>query len=341
MSLKPYIEIIKKGHFRSDNQAYEAFQLIADGQIGDIEQIKEFLLAINERGVDVRLLSMAAKVLNERSIKLKAPDNAIDVCGTGGDKLNSLNVSTAVSFVVAAAGVVVAKHGNKAVSSASGSADIFSELGIDINQDKQQVEASLIENNIAFIFAPLYHPALKRVGQARKELGVKTIFNYLGPLLNPAQTNYQLIGCADQKIAQIMLETAASLNKKKCWVVHGLDGMDEISITNNSVIYKMDEEVIYDCELFDQTKYIQNSFTIDDIRGKDPKYNAAKLVELLNGKKDSKQLEAYHDIVLLNAAAALLIANKFDNFTDAFNSAKEVIASKKALNLLKKIAKNV
>ena len=339
-NLREFTEILNKGHLRFANQAEDAFTLIADGKADNI-QIKEFLLAINNRGIDVNLLSSAVKVLGRRMIKVRAPENSIDVCGTGGDNLNSLNISTAVSFVVAAAGVAVAKHGNKAVSSSCGSADIFSQLGIDISQSKEQTEESLFNNNLAFIFAPLYHPALKYVAVARKELGVRTIFNFLGPLLNPAQTNYQLIGCCDRQIAEVMFKTTAKFHKKNCWVVFGLDGMDEISITDNSLIYKMDYQTIYDSQLFNPQKYVSDKFTIDDLKGKNPTYNAQKLVELLKYQINDRQMRAYHDIVVINSAAALVIAEKEKNFDDAVRFAKEIIAGKKAFELLKKIARNI
>ncbi len=176
-NLEKYIEKLNINNDLTIEDSYSAFSTIADGN-SNTEEIKKFLLLINDKGISENLLFGAAKSLSERSIKLKSPSNAIDVCGTGGDNSNSLNISTTCSILLAAMGVVVAKHGNKAVSSKSGSADIFSEIGINIMQDKEKVEESLANNNLAFIFAPLYHPALKNVAQARQELGVRTIFNF-------------------------------------------------------------------------------------------------------------------------------------------------------------------
>lgn len=336
---KNYIEILNQGHFRHDRDVYDAFCLIADGEV-DTEHLKEFLLKINETGIDDKLLYGAAKLLNERSIKLKAPADAIDVCGTGGDKLDTLNISTAVSFVVASLGVPVAKHGNKAVSSASGSADIFAQLGIQINKSSEEVEQSLELNNLAFIFAPLYHPALKHVAQARQELATKTIFNYLGPLLNPAKTKYQLIGCSDRRIAKDIATTLARLKKKKCWVVYGLDGMDEITTTDDTLIYKMEDGQVAKSEIFNPEEYGIKKSNLDDLKGGDPEYNAQKMLELFQGKKDSTKLKAYYDIVCVNCAAALIIAGKAEGFKDGIAMAQAAIDDQKAYELLKTLSSN-
>ena len=196
------------------NCIFEVFSLIADG-IYDDSKVKKLLLTINKVGISDKILLPVVEVFNKKSIKLNAPNDAIDVCGTGGDYLNTLNISTAVSFVVASCGVTVAKHGNKSVSSLSGSADIFSELGIDIYQSKKNIEQSLIDNQLAFIFAPIYHPAFKNIVNIRKQIKDKTIFNYVGPLLNPAQVKYQLIGCTDKNIAQNFAKTLTKNIKKK------------------------------------------------------------------------------------------------------------------------------
>jgi anthranilate phosphoribosyltransferase len=328
--LRKFIEILDHGNFQHDQDSYQAFSLIADGSVSK-EEIKKFLLKINQNKINSQLIFGAVKAFAERMVRLKAPENTIDVCGTGGDGLNSLNISTAVCFAVAACGISVAKHGNRAVSSKSGSADIFLELGIDISQSIQQTEESLFKNNLAFIFAPLYHSSFKNVAEVRKELGVKTIFNYLGPLLNPAQTKYQLIGCSNQEIAQSLIEVTNLYQKEKCYVVTGKDGMDEISLSADSVILKMDQGKIYQEEIFNPENYGFKKVSIDAIKGGSPKYNAQKLVELLKGEES-----AYKDIVVLNSALAITLIKNIE-FKDAIYLANEAIVSGKAYDILKKL----
>jgi anthranilate phosphoribosyltransferase len=330
---KEIINSLRLDSLLNDKDSYEAFSLIADGKINN-DEIKEFLLLINEKGIDEALLYGAAKSLNERSIKLESPKDAIDVCGTGGDNSNSLNISTAVAIIIASMGIPVAKHGNKAVSSNSGSADIFSELGIDINKSKEESEDSLKNNNLAFIFAPLYHPALKNVAIARKELGVRTIFNFLGPLLNPAQTKYQLIGCSDQKVAKIMLNVCTRLKKERCLVVTGLDGMDEISISSDTLINKIDDNGSAITQTFNPQDYGVKKRSIKLIEGKDPKYNSLKLIDLLKGNIKDEKSQAYFDIVTLNCAAALIVSGKFTDFNEAMKSTQTQIKSGKSYNFL-------
>ncbi len=336
-NFKDFIHLLKNNRSITDDESYQAFSLIADGKANNNE-IKEFLILINEIGINESLLFGAAKSLNERSIKIKAPKEAIDVCGTGGDGSNSLNISTTVSIIVASMGIPVAKHGNKAVSSQSGSADIFSQLGIKLDKNKEEVQNSLKNNNLAFIFAPLYHPALKNVAIARKELGIRTIFNFLGPLLNPAQTKYQLIGCCDQKIASIMLKVCSRLNKEKCFIVTGEDGMDEISISANTIINKMDNKNSFKKVIFNPEEYGIKKRSIKLIEGKNPEYNAVQLINLLKGNINNEKDRAYFDIVTLNCAAALIVSGKFQEFNTAIVSAQNQIKSGKAyeyLNLLK------
>ena len=327
-NLQGLINILQDGSLNYD-QSYLAFSLIADGKSND-DEIKNFLTLINKKGIDENLLCGAAKSLDERSIKIKAPKDCVDVCGTGGDGSNSLNISTTISIILASMGIKIAKHGNKAVSSKSGSADVFDKLGININLEKEEIEKNLEDNNFAFIFAPLYHPALKNVAKARKELGVRTIFNFLGPLINPAQTQYQLIGCSDKKIAKLMLKAFYFLKKKRCFVVTGLDGMDEISISSDSLIQKIDDNGNITEEIFNPEDYGIKKSHINLIKGGDAKYNAQKLVELLKGNIKDEKMQAYLDIVSVNCAYCLILLNKFDNTQQAINFSKDYIRSGKA-----------
>ena len=333
---KDFIYLLKNNKLTDYQDSYQAFNMIVDNKV-NAEEVKEFLILINKIGINKALLFGAAKSLNERSIKIKAPKNSIDVCGTGGDNINSLNISTAVAIIIASMGIPVAKHGNRAVSSMSGSADIFSQLGINLNKNKEQIEKSLEQNNLAFIFAPIYHPALKNVAHIRKELGTRTIFNFLGPLLNPAQTKIQLIGCSDKNIAKIMLETCIFLKKEKCMTVTGLDGMDEISISSNTIIYAMNKNRSLRKKIFNPEEYGIKKRSSNLIKGQDPEYNAKQLIKLLKGDIFDKKLQAYFDIVTLNCAAALIISGNSQNFSDAIRDVQRQIKSGKSYQFLSRI----
>jgi anthranilate phosphoribosyltransferase len=305
----------------------EIFDHIIEQKIKD-EDIKNFLLDLNDANLPTNAFIGAVKALKKRMKVVKAPENSIDVCGTGGDKLNSLNISTAVCFVVAAAGVVVAKHGNKAISSKSGSADIFSELGIKISNDVAEIERNLNEKKLCFLFAPFFHESLKNLAEIRKSLAVPTIFNFLGPLLNPANTRFQLIGVSRRDVIEKM---AACLNlddskKVSSCIVHGFDGMDEITLTDKSYLFA-DEKL----QVIDPENYGFKKVSIDDLRGGDPKFNAQKLVQLLQGEKS-----AYHDIVVLNSAFALKLVNRVQSVEEGINLAKNLILNGSANSVLER-----
>jgi len=298
----------------------EIFDQIIELKISE-EEIKKFLLDLNEANLPTNAFIGAVASLKKKSKKISAPENAIDVCGTGGDKLNTLNISTAVCFIVAAAGIPVAKHGNKAISSLSGSADIFSELGIKISPNVAEIEKNLREKNLAFIFGPFFHEAMKNVAEIRKSLGVPTIFNFLGPLLNPANTRFQLIGVSRYDVMQKM---AACLNSAN-FILHGFDGMDEITLTYNSYLLSGGRE-----EIIDPTKFGLKKVTLEALRGADPKYNAQKLIALLQGEKS-----AYKDIVVLNAAFAFKLVGRVKDVEEGISLARELINNGEANSVLK------
>lgn len=304
----------------------EIFTQIIDAKIS-AQESKKILLEMNQGNFSCEIFLAAMNVLKARMKKINAPVGAIDVCGTGGDKLNTLNVSTAVCFVVAACGVVVAKHGNKAISSKSGSADIFHELGIKIQEDAAQIEKTLREKKLCFLYAPFFHESLKNLAQIRKEIaleyGVPTIFNYLGPLLNPANTKLQMIGVSRRDIMIPMAQALQKSGSKKVYLVHGFDGMDEITICDNSYLIRLENDKIFDEEVIDPTNYGFKKVAIDEIKGGDVKYNAQKLRELLSGK-DS----AYKEIVILNSAFALKLAGRVNDVQEGARMARSVIDSK-------------
>lgn len=292
------------------------------------EEIKKILLDLNEQNLPFEAFQGAISALKKRMRKINAPEGAIDVCGTGGDKLNTLNVSTAVCFVVAGAGVTVAKHGNKAISSRSGSADIFNELGVKVSSDTTEIEKNLREKKLCFLFAPFFHESMKNVAEIRKSLGIPTIFNFLGPLLNPANTKFQLIGVSRKdvmgKIAQVI-----AAEGKTAYIVHGDDGMDEISICANSTLVRVENGQIMPEEIINPEEFGFNKATLDDIKGANPKYNAEKLRNLLDGEKS-----AYRDIVILNSAFALRLCRTVKNTAAGIELAKKVIDEGRAKSIL-------
>lgn len=309
------------------------FDDIVDGKLSD-DQIKTFLLDLNKQPFSSRAFIGAIQSFKPRCKKISAPKNSIDVCGTGGDKLNTLNVSTAVALVVAGCGVAVAKHGNRAVSSKSGSADVLSELGVDIEADEKIIEQQLGENNLCFMFAPLYHPAFKNIAKIRADLSVPTIFNFLGPLLNPANTEFQLIGTSKKETMLPMLEALRESGSRKVFIVHGLDGMDEATICDNFLLAKLEDGKIFEPEEINPENYGIKKIALEEIKGGDAKYNAAKILEFLSGEKS-----AYRNIVLLNAALALMVVGKAKNIDEGILIAAQAIDSGKAKMILNKIKK--
>jgi len=302
----------------SNQEFEEIFNLIINNKLAQ-KDVEQFLLNLNQENLPSAAFIGAVSALKKQMKLINAPSNAIDVCGTGGDGLNTLNISTAVCFVVAACGVVVAKHGNKAISSKSGSADIFSALGIKISSEISEIEKNLREKKLCFLYAPFFHEALKNVAQIRSKLGVPTIFNFLGPLLNPANTSLQLIGTSRkdtmQKIASVILE-----NKKSAYIVHGFDGMDEITLSDNSYLLRVENGEIFAEEIINPEKFGFKKCPIQALKGDDAQYNAQKLINLLDGEKS-----AYRDIVILNAAITLKLANKISKIADGVELAKSAI----------------
>jgi anthranilate phosphoribosyltransferase len=321
-----FLKFLEDDFFYLNYDTTEAFSLIADGKIATNE-IEKFLLQINKFGIKKKNIFEAALVFRQRMKKINFDGEAIDVCGTGGDGINSLNISTAVCFVLASAGVKVAKHGNRAVSSKSGSSDLLQEIGVKINCSNDEILESLEKHNLAFLFAPNFHPAFGHVAQARKNLGVKTIFNYLGPLLNPLQVKKQIIGVSNIKISRFMPQIFLALGGNKCFSVHGLDGMDEVSISANSLICKTANinqekpiESIISEEIFNPEDFGFKKKDIAEVKGGNIKYNAKKLLGLFSGEKG-----AYHDIVVLNSAFGFLVADKVSNLLEGIELAKETL----------------
>ncbi len=297
--------------------AGQAFSDLLDQRVSD-EAIAEFLIALTERGETSIEIAAAAQALRDRMIAIDAPAGAIDVCGTGGDGHHSLNVSTAVAIVIAACGVPVAKHGNRAASSKAGAADTLEALGLDLARVSETAAETLNEIGICFLFAVNHHPALKRIHPIRKAIGRRTIFNLMGPLANPARVSRQLIGIARPDYVPIYGTALAQLGAEAALVVSGEEGLDELSGAGPSRVFRIGDVAVGDM-IAPEDAGLPRSPT-SAIRGGDVAYNAAALRRLLQG-----EIGPYRDAVLLNAAAALVIAGRANSLREGVEEAAEVL----------------
>lgn len=293
------------------------FGTMLDGAMSD-NDIANTLVTMADRGETAEEIAGAARAMRARMIPVTAPENAIDVCGTGGDGSHSLNVSTAVAIVVAACGVPVAKHGNRAASSMAGGADTLEALGLDLDRASETAEATLADLGIAFMFAQKHHPALARIAPIRKRLGRRTIFNLLGPLANPARVTRQLVGVPSPSLVPVYRDAMTQLGTERAMIVSGEEGLDEISISGISRFVSIGFDLGHDIIAPEGAGLPRHPS--DAIRGGDAHFNAAALRDLLDGKHG-----AYRDAVLLNAAAALIVAGEADDGEDGIEDAAEAI----------------
>ena len=332
--MKPLIFAASEGPL-SRAQANFAFELLFEG-LATPAQIGGFLMAMRARGESVAEYAAAAAAMRAKCIPVKAPEGAMDIVGTGGDGLGTLNISTATAFVVAGAGVVVAKHGNRNLSSKSGAADALDVIGIDVMVGPEVVQRGLAEAGIGFMMAPMHHPAMKHVGPIRAELGCKTIFNILGPLTNPAGVKRQLTGAFAPDLIFPMAETLLDLGSEKAWLVHGNDGMDEVSITGSTAVAALENGQITAMEVHPEDAGLP-VYRLRDVLGGSPEENGAALLALMDGETG-----AYRDAVLLNAAAALIVADRAATLKEGVEIARESIdsgAAKRAVTTLARITK--
>ena len=311
----------------SDEESYFSFNYILEGKASE-KQIEKFLLGLRERGEKIEEITAATKVMREKSSKVSAPDSAIDTCGTGGSGSGKYNISTAASLVAAGAGAVIAKHGNRALSSKSGSSQVLEELGVKLDIDPKKITECIEKSNIGFMFAPNHHPAMKYVGPVRQRLKVRTIFNILGPLSNPANVKKQLIGVFDKKWLEPMVKTLKSLGSHRALLVNGSDGFDELTTTGVSHVAELNEGNIKTYEINPEKLGLKLS-KFDDLIGGDPKQNAKKIINLLEGEKGP-----YRDIVLLNSSAALYVDGKVKNLKDGISMSENSIDNGNAKNAL-------
>lgn len=330
--LRAAISKIAKGETLTQVEAAKAFELIMSGK-GTDAQIGALLMGMHVRGETVDEIAGAARVLRSKAVSVRAPQGAIDTCGTGGDAKGTHNISTCTAFVVAGAGVPVAKHGNKSISSRSGSADVLAALGVNLECKPKAIERCIAECGLGFMFAPAHHAAMRHVAKARGELGVRTIFNLLGPLANPAATKYQVVGVFDEKWVEPIAQVLAILGVERAWVVHGADGLDELTTTTVSNVAVLDQGKISTFRISPRNAGLADAKP-EDLVGGDATENAAHIRAVLQGNQGPLR-----DIVLLNAAAALLVSSKAKTLRDGVALAAESIDSGKAMKVLEALVR--
>ncbi|MEO9898282.1 MAG: anthranilate phosphoribosyltransferase [Paracoccaceae bacterium] len=330
-ALKPLIDAAANGPL-SRSQAEDAFEILFNGAATP-SQIGGLLMALRTRGETVDEYAAAAAVMRSKCNAVRAPEGAMDIVGTGGDGKGTLNISTATAFVVAGAGVTVAKHGNRNLSSKSGAADALTQMGLNVMVGPEVVERALKEAGIGFMMAPMHHPSIAHVMPTRAELGTRTIFNILGPLTNPAGVKRQLTGAFSRDLIRPMAETLHQLGSDKAWLVHGSDGTDELTITGVSWIAALENGAVVDRELHPEDAGL-TPHPFESIVGGSPEDNAKAFGALLDGEPS-----AYRDAVLLNAAAALVVADASSDLKQGVEMAKTSIDSGAAREKIRKVAK--
>lgn len=315
-------EVIKKVTVFEDlteEEAYAAVNKIMDGSV-EASQMAAFLIALKMKGETADEITGAARAMREHALKVKLKSQyAIDTCGTGGDGAKTFNISTAAAIIAAAGGVKVAKHGNRSVSSKSGSADVLSKLHIDIELNQEEVEKSIDEKGMGFIFAQVYHKAMKNVGPVRKQLGVRTLFNILGPITNPCDLKGQVLGVYDRKLIDVVSKVLLKLGRERAIVMHGSDGLDEITTTGETYVNEIRENEIKSYTITPEEFGIKRA-SLSDIEGGTPEENAEIILDILKGKNGPKR-----DIVVLNSAAALYVGKVVDDLKTGVKLAEKLI----------------
>jgi len=320
---------LAEGKALSAAQAESAFDTIMRGE-ADGHQMAAFLMALRVRGETVEEITGGTRVMRRHADRIKAPEYALDIVGTGGSGMNTYNISTASCFIAASAGVAVAKHGNRAASSKSGSADVLEALGGSLEIGMNNVQRALDETGFTFLFARAHHKAMRHVAPVRASLKLKTVFNLLGPLSSPAQANYQLLGVFDRKWLRPMAEVLKIMGSKRVMVVHGSDGMDEITTSGPTYVADLKDGAITEYEVFPQDVGLKVA-TPTDLEGGDSVYNANAIKAVFDGQKSPVR-----DIILFNTGAALMIAGKANTLKDGVTYAAELVDSGKAKAALNK-----
>jgi anthranilate phosphoribosyltransferase len=327
--MKKFLEKLKNKQDLSFNESKDAFEILMLGKASD-DEIFDFLTLLSAKGEVSDEIAGGVYVLREKSKRVNAK-GCVDTCGTGGDGMNTLNISTASALLLASMGIKVAKHGNKAVSSKCGSGDVLEALNIKIDLEPKDIENQISENNFGFMFAPNYHSAMRFVGPTRKKIGKRTVFNMIGPLSSPALVERQVVGVYDKKLLKIFAKALKNLNIKFAWIVNSEDGLDEISpYAKTNVIQlkggEISEFIIDPNELNIRT----NKF--EDLLGDNAEFNANKIIDIFKGEDSD-----FSKAVCLNAAAGLIVADKHSSFNDAYEDARKHILSRKTYENLKRL----
>jgi anthranilate phosphoribosyltransferase len=320
VEIKGLIGQVASGATLSREMAYEAFDSMMSGEVTPA-QIGALLMGLRVRGETVEEITGAVTAMRAKMLTVAAPDDAIDVVGTGGDASGSFNISTCAAFIVAGAGVPVAKHGNRALSSRSGAADVLTALGVKIDIPPETISTCIKTAGIGFMFAPAHHPAMKHVGPTRVELGTRTIFNLLGPLSNPAGVKRQMVGVFSRQWVEPLAHVLKNLGSDRAYVVHGSDGLDEITTSGPTAVAALEHGSVRTFEIVPESLGIAR-VKPDALRGGDAAANAAALKAVLEGRKS-----AYRDVAVLNAAAALVVAAKTETLADGVKLAQHAIDS--------------
>ena len=327
--MKQFIDKIGAKQDLTFLESKEAFKKLMEGKANDRE-IFDFLTLLSEKGESSDEIAGGVYILREKSKRVNV-DNCIDTCGTGGDGMNTLNISTASALLLASMDIKVAKHGNKAVSSKCGSGDVLEALNININLEPNEIEQQINKNNFGFMFAPNYHSAMKFVGPTRKKIGKRTIFNMIGPLSSPALVKKQVIGVFDKKLLKIFANALKSLDIKFAWIVNSDDGLDEISPYAKTNVMQLKDNEITEITI-DPKKLKINADKFENLVGQEAKFNADKMLSIFKGEDND-----FSKAVCLNAAAGLIVNETHQNFSDAYNNAREHILSNKVMKHLEKI----
>jgi anthranilate phosphoribosyltransferase len=329
--IKDVIRKVVEGNDLTETEMIDAMNVIMAGEAAS-SQIGSFLTALRMKGETVEEIRGAATVMRQKAAAIHVSSKmVVDTCGTGGDGAGTFNISTAAAFVAAGAGLTVAKHGNRSVSSLSGSADVLQVLGVDVEVETKRVEQCLNEIGIGFLFAPLFHPAMKHVIGARREIGIRTIFNVLGPLTNPVEAPSQVIGVYTDGLTHTLAEVLKGFGAKHVFVVHGCDGLDELTLTGWSHVSELKENDIRDWKLEPET-YGLSLCRPEDLKGGHPNENAEIIKKILQGEKGPKR-----DVTMLNAAAVIVAGGLADHFKRGIELARESIDSGRAREKLEEL----
>ena len=327
--MKIYIDKLRDNQDLSFDESKNAFGILMEGKASD-DEIFDFLTLLSAKGETSDEIAGGVYVLRNKSKRVNVND-CIDTCGTGGDGMNTLNISTASALLLSSMGIKVAKHGNKAVSSKCGSGDVLEALNIKIDLDPKDIEEQIKKNNFGFMFAPNYHSAMRFVGPTRKKIGKRTIFNMIGPLSSPALVDRQVVGVFDKKLLKIFASALNNLNIKFAWIVNSEDGLDEISPYSKTNVVQLKNGKISEI-LIDPIKLNINANEFKDLLGNDAKFNANKMLDIFKGTDND-----FSKAVCLNAAAGLIVSEKHTIFIHAYNEARTHILSGKTYNDLREI----